>query len=56
MQDAICEYFSINDDGYVSPVVVWEAGRARIKKQRLAKQHDLELDIEKLEREHKKTW
>ena len=64
IQGALTEYFTVNDDGSVSPSVVWDASKAtmrgkiisigsRIKKQRLAKQQGLETEIKKLTREHK---
>lgn len=63
---ALSEYFAINDDGIVSPSVVWDASKAtirgkiisigsRIKKQRLIKQQELENEIKSLEREHKQS-
>lgn len=65
IQDALKEYFSINDDGNVSPSILWEAGKAtirgkiisigsRIKKQRNSEQQKYENEIKRLEREHKK--
>lgn len=64
IQEALKEYFSINDDGNVSPSILWEAGKAtirgkiisigsRIKKQRNSEQQKYENEIKKLEREHK---
>lgn len=64
LKEALTEYFIINDDGNVSPSIVWDASKAtmrgkiisigsRIKKQRLAKQQGLEAEIKKLTREHK---
>lgn len=56
--EALTEYFIINDDGNVSPSTVWDASKAtirgkiisigsRIKKQRLAKEQNLEDKIKK---------
>lgn len=53
LREALTEYFIINDDGNVSPSIVWDASKAtirgkiisigsRTKKQRLAKQQSLE--------------
>lgn len=58
LQGALTEYFTINNDGNVSPSVVWDASKAtmrgkiisigsRIEKQRLAKQQGLEAEIKK---------
>lgn len=63
---AIMEYFSLNDNGMVSPTVLWDAGKAtirgkiisigsRLKKDRLKKQVDLETEIKRLENEHKQS-
>lgn len=61
---AISEYFALNDNGTVSPSILWDAGKAtirgkiisigsRLKKDRLKKQVELETEIKRLEREHK---
>lgn len=58
------DYLTINDNGSVSPSILWEGAKAvirgkiiaissRIKKQRLKKQQELESEINKLQREHK---
>lgn len=63
IQGDLSEYFAINDDGNVSPSVMWDAGKAtirgkiisigsRIKKQRLTKQQDLESEIKRLDKEY----
>lgn len=61
---AIFKYFALNDNGTVSPSILWDAGKAtirgkiisigtRLKKDRLKKQVELEAEIKRLEREHK---
>ncbi len=60
------EYFQINDNGEVSPSILWEGGKtvirgkiieisSRLKRARLKKQRELENKIKELEREHKRT-
>lgn len=60
------EYFQINDNGEVSPSILWEGGKAvirgkiieitsRLKKARLKQQEKLENKIKELELEHKRT-
>lgn len=57
VQSALSEYFAINDDSSISPSIVWDASKAtiraklisigaRMKKQRLAKQVELENEKE----------
>lgn len=64
IRSAITEYFALNDDGNVSPTVLWDAGKAtirgklisigsRLKKERLKRQLELETEIKRLENEHK---
>lgn len=64
IQEALKEYFLINDDGNVSPSILWDAGKATIrgriisigsqlKKQRNLKQQEYENEVKRLEREHK---
>lgn len=61
---ALLEYFELNDNGTVSPSVLWDAGKAtirgkiisigsRIKKDRLKKQLEIETEMKRLEKEHK---
>lgn len=63
MRSAIHEYFTLNDDGMVSPSILWEAGKAtirgkiisigsRLKKDKHKKQVELENRIKRLEKEH----
>lgn len=63
---AIMEYFALNDNGMVSPTVLWDAGKAtirgkiisigsKLKKDRLRKQVELETEIKRLENEHKRS-
>ncbi len=60
------DYIKINDNGSVSPSVLWDAAKAvirgkiialtsRLKKQRELKQLEIEKEIKKLEYEHKNT-
>lgn len=60
------EYFQINDNGEVSPSILWEGGKAvirgkiieitsRLKKAQLEQQGKLESKIGELELEHKRT-
>lgn len=62
----IMEYFALNDNGMVSPTVLWDAGKAtirwkiisigsKLKKGRLRKQVELETEIKRLENEHKQS-
>lgn len=64
IQTAIKEYFVFNDNGMVSPSVLWDAAKAtirgkiisigsRLKKQRMQKQLQIENEIKRLENEHK---
>lgn len=60
------DYFQINDNGEVSPSLIWDGGRAvirgklieiasRLRKAQLKQQNVLETKIRELESEHKKT-
>lgn len=60
----LTEHFQINDNGEVSPSILWEGGKAvmqgkiieissRLKRARLKKQGELENKVKELEREHK---
>ena len=62
----LINYFDINDNGTVSPSILWEGAKAvmrgsiiaissRLKKQRLAQQDTLEREIKKLETEHQQS-
>lgn len=62
----LIEYFQINDNGEVSPSILWEGGKAvirgkiteissRLKRTRLKKQKELEDKIKELQRKHKRT-
>lgn len=64
IRSAILEYFALNDNGMVSPSVLWDAGKAtirgkiisigsKVKKERIKKQLQLETEIKRLETEHK---
>lgn len=59
------KYFQINDNGEVSPSILWEGAKAvlqgrlieilsRLKRARFKKQDELENKIKELEREHKR--
>lgn len=63
---AIMAYFALNDNGMVSPTVLWDAGKAtirgkiisigsKLKKDRLKKQVEVETEIKRLENEHKRN-
>jgi len=66
IRQQLIEYFDINDNGLVTPSILWEGAKAvtrgkiieitsRNKKLRLAKQNEIENEIRKLETEHKQT-
>lgn len=66
IREQLIEYFDINDNGLVTPSILWEGAKAvirgkiteitsRNKKTRLAKQKEIENEIWKLEIEHKQT-
>jgi len=66
IRQQLIEYFDINNNGLVTPSILWEGAKAvtrgkiieitsRNKKLRLAKQNEIENEIRKLETEHKQT-
>lgn len=66
IRDSLTEYFDLNDNGEVTPSILWDGAKAvmrgkiiqissRLKKQREAKRLELEREIMTLEREHKLT-
>lgn len=65
LRERLKQYMDINDNGEVTPSILWDAAKAvmrgqiiqitsRIKKQREAKRLELETEITRLEKEHKK--
>lgn len=66
LKQSLREYFQLNDNGEITPSVLWEAGKAvlngkmieitsRLKKARLEQQRELDSKIKQLESEHKRT-